>query len=148
MDYTARTGLFLILFLSACIANVSGQPGIFNVLNFGAKADGNTDDAKAFLAAWAQACAAIGKAKVWIPQGTYLASTVEFRGPCKGLVEFQLDGTVKAPVNMAGQSNWIVFARITGLAVSGLGAFDAQGALAWSQNQCSNREKGGQCKFP
>ncbi|MGD7361351.1 glycosyl hydrolase family 28 protein, partial [Ralstonia pseudosolanacearum] len=59
-----------------------------------------------------------------------------------------LDGTVKAPVNMAGQSNWIVFARITGLSVSGIGAFDAQGSLAWSQNQCSNREKGGQCKFP
>ncbi|KAF5189628.1 Bifunctional D-cysteine desulfhydrase/1-aminocyclopropane-1-carboxylate deaminase protein [Thalictrum thalictroides] len=49
---------------------------------------------------------------------------------------------------MFGKTDWIVFQYINGLNVSGNGAFDGQGALTWSQNQCSKKEKGGKCTFP
>ncbi|KAF5206531.1 ABC transporter ATP-binding protein/permease VMR1 [Thalictrum thalictroides] len=137
---------FLLL---ACIKIVSSQPGVFNVMNFGAKADGRTDDAKAILSAWTKACRSVGKnAVVLIPQGTYLAGPVLMNGPCKNSITFQLDGTVKAPFDMFGKTDWIVFKYINGLTVSGNGAFDGQGALTWSQNQCSKKEKGGKCTFP
>ncbi|PIA57917.1 hypothetical protein AQUCO_00500082v1, partial [Aquilegia coerulea] len=121
----------------------------FNVKTLGAKGDGKTDDAKAILSAWRQACGATAKSTVLIPAGQYLAAIpVIMKGPCKNRVTFQLDGTVKAPADMSNQDDWIVFKYVNGLTVLGKGALDGQGSLAWSQNQCSKRENGGKCKFP
>ncbi|PIA57916.1 hypothetical protein AQUCO_00500081v1 [Aquilegia coerulea] len=136
------------LFLLACIKNVSSQPVVFNVMNFGAKADGKTDDAKVILRAWTQACRSVAQSTVLIPHGTYLAGPILMNGPCKNKITFQLDGTVKAPSDMFGKTDWVLFKYINGLTVSGNGTFDGQGALAWSQNQCSKKEKGGKCTFP
>ncbi|KAL5730764.1 galacturonan 1,4-alpha-galacturonidase [Ranunculus cassubicifolius] len=141
--------ILLVLFFFSCFGNVYSKPRVFSVMNFGAKGDGKTDDAKALLAAWTQACGTTTKSKVLIPKGVFLArGAVIFKGPCESQIEFQLDGTVIAPPDMAGMEDWIAFRYINGLKVSGTGAFDGKGTTAWSQNQCSNKEVGGKCRFP
>ncbi|KAF8036819.1 hypothetical protein BT93_C2514 [Corymbia citriodora subsp. variegata] len=49
---------------------------VFNVTQYGAKANGKTDDALAFIKAWNAACHNSGPAKLVIPAGTYLCSPV------------------------------------------------------------------------
>ncbi|KAF6159607.1 hypothetical protein GIB67_034569 [Kingdonia uniflora] len=131
--------LSVLVFVST--ANAKSQSGIFNVVNFGAVADGKTDSAKAFLDAWNQACACDGQGRVVIPRGTFLAGPVSFKGPCKAPIVFQLTGKVIAPEEIQSE-NWITFDYVTGLNISGGGTFDGRGALTWSRTQCY---KGGSC---
>ncbi|XP_052207125.1 exopolygalacturonase-like [Diospyros lotus] len=114
----------------------------FNVKDYGAVADGRTDDSPAFLKAWKDACQWDGKGKVWIPRGTYLLKPVTFKGPCKGEhVHFVIKGTLTSPGQLdqfaAGDRNWISFQYVEGLKVRGGGTLDGQGSLAWGYNDCS-----------
>ncbi|KAL9667739.1 hypothetical protein QQ045_002104 [Rhodiola kirilowii] len=61
--------------------------GIFDLVSFGAKGDGMTDDSKAIVSAWNAACK-VEKATVQIPAGyTFLTSAITLQGPCSpGLV--------------------------------------------------------------
>ncbi|KAF6145001.1 hypothetical protein GIB67_013352, partial [Kingdonia uniflora] len=112
---------------------------VFNVMKYGAIADGKTDSAKAFLWAWKDACAWWGKGTVWIPKGTYLAGPMRFEGPCNGPTVFVVQGTVKAPTNLAvfDSDTWIRFIYIHRLMIRGGGTFDGQGASAWPYNKCT-----------
>ncbi|PKI40893.1 hypothetical protein CRG98_038734 [Punica granatum] len=77
---------FRIPQLVLCIAIVQvAQAQAFNVLNYGARGDGITDDSKAFNDAWAAACgSALGSPTLQIPQGKkFLLKPVTFKGPCK-----------------------------------------------------------------
>ncbi|KAJ0514393.1 putative endo-polygalacturonase [Helianthus annuus] len=59
---------------------------IFDVMRYGAKGNGKTDDSQAFMKAWTAACQSKPNAKsiVNIPGGrTYLLKPVAFTGPCK-----------------------------------------------------------------
>ncbi|KAM0932384.1 putative galacturonan 1,4-alpha-galacturonidase [Dioscorea sansibarensis] len=70
--------------LSLFIGNADAG-GVFNVLSFGAKADGTTENSKAFLDTWKAACNATGYAKFVVPSGTYLLGPVRFTGPCRNV---------------------------------------------------------------
>ncbi|KAG9459436.1 hypothetical protein H6P81_003944 [Aristolochia fimbriata] len=127
----------------------SSGSGIFDVTKYGAKADGKTDDAKAFMQAWTEACAFQGKGALLIPQGTYLMGPVTFEGPCynKGSPTVELRGTLKAPpgVDQFPTSAWITFRSLHGLVIAGGGTIDGQGGLeAWTATECPNQNK---CKI-
>nr|XP_023925812.1 exopolygalacturonase-like [Quercus suber] len=129
----------LILSLSVCITEAQGQTKDFNVKNYGAIADGSTDNSKAFLKAWKEACEWTGRARVWIPIGTYRVNSVKFEGPCKGPIAFVIKGYLKAPTepSLFITQNWINFRYINNLTVSGGGVLDGQGKEAWTYNDCN-----------
>ena len=82
--------------------------------------------------AWKAACVVAGS-KVVIPVGVYKLGLVTFLGPCKGAIEFNLQGTLQAPSDVAsfnGKDGWVAFERIDGLTVLGGGVFDGKGQQA------------------
>ncbi|XP_062109894.1 exopolygalacturonase-like [Humulus lupulus] len=129
---------FLIL-LFVVITKVQSDQKVFNVINFGVIADGKTDNSKAFVDVWNQACSYSGRGVVLIPKGTYYASSMVFSGPCKGQTLFSINGNLKAPTDKkawAGTESWISFRNIINLEISGGGSFDGQGPSAWPYNDC------------
>ncbi|KAK9162405.1 hypothetical protein Syun_003307 [Stephania yunnanensis] len=132
---------FFILYLAwAAIVDAS----TFNILDFGGKSDGKTDNAKAIKSAWVKACSSQGKNNVLIPKGTYLSGPVLLEGKCNGPITFQLQGLIKAPVDVNSYT-WFSFSRVDQLTVTGGGAFDGQGQKAWANNNC---DKDPNCKLP
>ncbi|XP_022735504.1 exopolygalacturonase-like [Durio zibethinus] len=117
---------------------------IFNVRNYGAITDGRTDNRKAFLKAWNEACNQKGISTVYIPKGVYMLGTVEFSGPCKGPITFLMTGDLMAPTGPSfGTEKWIAFRYVNKLIVKGGGTLDGQGASAWPFNDC---DKNTNCK--
>ncbi|KAL4308964.1 hypothetical protein GQ457_01G012300 [Hibiscus cannabinus] len=117
---------------------VEAQAGSFSVLKYGAKADGKTDMSKAFLDAFKAACASRSAAKVLIPKGSFLLSGAQLEGPCKGPIEFLVEGTVMAPPDIKAfkEPLWISFKKITNFKMSGGGIFDGKGAQAYKREGC------------
>ncbi|KAJ0800847.1 putative endo-polygalacturonase [Helianthus annuus] len=109
----------------------------YNILSFGAKANGRLDSKNAFLKAWNSACVSTNPAIIYVPTGRYLiASAVTFAGhACKSkAITFKIDGTLVAPssYNAIGNSEvWIKFHRVNHVTISG-GTLDAQGAPLWA----------------
>jgi galacturan 1,4-alpha-galacturonidase len=92
--------------------------------------------------AWMKACATPGRPAVVVPKGDYLLHPLVFRGPCRGYMELHVAGVVRAPDGLAafrGRSEWIHFAGIDGLLVTGGGTFDGRGATAWPLNECPRK---------
>ncbi|KAF5195135.1 Exopolygalacturonase [Thalictrum thalictroides] len=106
---------------------------VFNVRAFGAVANNKADCSKAFLNAWKEACAWNGISTVLVPKGTYLVGKpTEFIGPCKGFMNFRLEGVLKAPTSLSGFADtWLKFGYLDGLMVNGGGTLDGQGRSAW-----------------
>ncbi|ERN07064.1 hypothetical protein AMTRI_Chr12g273480 [Amborella trichopoda] len=121
----------------------SSSAGEFNVMQFGAIADGTTDNSEAFGAAWKAACEWKGPSRLLIPEGTFLVGPVLFKGPCPSAspMVVQVKGKVKALTDMSKypSDEWIVFQYVDGLVVTGGGTFDGQGASAWRLNQCPKK---------
>ncbi|KAL4309712.1 hypothetical protein GQ457_01G012230 [Hibiscus cannabinus] len=117
---------------------VEAQAGSFSVLKYGAKADGKTDMNKALLDAFKAACASSSAAKVLIPKGSFLLSGAKLEGPCKGPIEFLVEGTVMAPPDVKAfkEPLWISFNKITNFKMSGGGIFDGKGAQAYKREGC------------
>ncbi|XXG46296.1 hypothetical protein AAC387_Pa02g1174 [Persea americana] len=140
--------LKLALLLCFIYFNGIAQGGNFNVMENGAKADGKTDDAKAFEATWKAACESSGPATILIPKGTYLLGAVKFNGPCKAVprITIKMEGYLKADtdLNKFPSGDWVCFAWTNGLTISGTGTFDGQGAAIWHLNDCQQNEK---CKL-
>ncbi|KAL4038874.1 hypothetical protein IC575_002510 [Cucumis melo] len=113
---------------------------VFDVTKHGAKADGETDDAQAFMTTWIAACRnTVGPAKFLIPQGTYLVGPVTFAGPCKSFpITLENQGTVKATTDISEYSSpeWFSIEDITGFILTGSGVFDGQGVTVWPYNDC------------
>ena len=59
-------------------------------------------------------------------------------GPCKAAIELQVDGILKAPVdpNQFSGGHWVNFRYVDKFTLSGRGAFDGQGKVAWSKSTC------------
>ncbi|KAG6637115.1 hypothetical protein I3843_11G152700 [Carya illinoinensis] len=117
----------------------------FNVIQYGAVGNGQTDDSQSFLKAWEDACGASeGTPTLEIPNGmTFMLSPVAFKGPCKAnSVHVLLQGTIVAPSRDAwnGKNEWIQFAEINGLMIDGGGQIDGQGS-SWWQDCNSNCER-------
>ncbi|KAG6761941.1 hypothetical protein POTOM_035182 [Populus tomentosa] len=136
---------------------------LFDVKRFGARADGRTDDSKAFIAAWKEACRATGKVKLLIPKGMYLIGPVKFAGPCKNVSSLtvymkarshlsgqpilSLSGYLKATTKLSSYGSgtgWVEFGWLERLTLTGGGTFDGQGAKAWPYNNCTKDSK---CKL-
>ncbi|KAK3193876.1 hypothetical protein Dsin_025186 [Dipteronia sinensis] len=114
---------------------------IFNVKSFGARADGTTDDTRAFKAAWKQACETTGTVSLVIPRGVYLIGPIKFAGPCKNVsnITIHMKGYLKATTNLSKYSfgsGWVEFGWVEGLTLTGGGTFDGQGVKAWPYNSC------------
>ncbi|VVA17463.1 Hypothetical predicted protein, partial [Prunus dulcis] len=96
--------------------------------------------------AWTDACASTTPSKIVVPKGTFKFVGTTFKGPCKAAIEFQLQGTLQAPVDgsqLPKDDTWIGFDHVDGLTLSGGGTFDGQGAQSWKNNDCN---KNRQCK--
>ncbi|KAJ4973370.1 hypothetical protein NE237_006544 [Protea cynaroides] len=110
---------------------------VFNVLDFGAKGDGNTDDTKAFEAAWAAACK-VGGSTIMVPsQFIFLVGSISFSGPyCQPNIVFQLEGTIIAPTSSkawgSGLNQWLLFSKLKGITISGGGIIDGRGSVWWT----------------
>ncbi|GMY31970.1 sodium/hydrogen exchanger 4 [Fagus crenata] len=129
-----------IVFLLAWISDFGYGDTVFDVMKDGAVADGKTDNSKVFENVFQKACQSEGMNVVLIPQGTYLLYPIILKGPCKGQVEFQIKGTLKASTDKAHTINvnhWITFQYIDQLVLSGGGTLDGQGTSAWDDNTCS-----------
>ncbi|KAG7536397.1 Glycoside hydrolase family 28, partial [Arabidopsis suecica] len=128
-------GVFLLTLLHSVLVN--GQ--IYDVLKFGAKGNGITDDSKAFVNAWKAMCGSGGNSKTFlIPSNkTFLLQPLMFQGPCKSpSVQVKFNGKIVAPINKAAWSEnklfrWVSFKEIIGLTVTGSGTIHGRGSSFW-----------------
>ncbi|KAG5621681.1 hypothetical protein H5410_006919 [Solanum commersonii] len=132
-----------IFFLFLIHSSLAANTNIYNVQNYGAKSDGKTDSSKAFLSAWAEACASNTPATINVPSGKYLIHNANFNGQtCKSkAITIQIDGTLLAPsdYNVIGNDeNWIKFEKVNGVSIYG-GTFDGQGAGLWACQNSNNK---------
>jgi len=137
--------LMLIFGLYSADLPFSSAATIFSVLNYGAKADGKTDDSNAFSAAWKAACGATTQnPTVVVPSSrNFLVYPLIFKGPCKSSqISFQLIGTISSPSSPSvwsgrDTSKWLTFNGVTGLLITGTGTIDSHGSAWWGQS-CSD----------
>ncbi|KAK4487691.1 hypothetical protein RD792_005649 [Penstemon davidsonii] len=111
-----------------------------NVLNFGAKGDGSTDDSKAFQDAWKEACSTTTDVNFVIPHNkSYLLKPVRFPGPCNSHITIQIAGTIVASDDRSDYSederHWLIFDSVENLVVQGGGTINGNGNIWW-QNSC------------
>ncbi|KAJ8485381.1 hypothetical protein OPV22_017866 [Ensete ventricosum] len=123
-----------------------GQPrltpemaAMFDVLDFGAKGDGVTDDTKAFEAAWAAACKVEASMVIVPAEFDFLVRPISFSGPdCEPNIVFQLDGTIIAPTSAgawgAGSLQWLEFAKLQEITIRGSGVIDGGGSVWWTNS--------------
>ncbi|CAA2995925.1 polygalacturonase At1g48100-like isoform X1 [Olea europaea var. sylvestris] len=112
---------------------------VFNVLHFGAKGDGRSDDTKAFQATWATACK-VEASTINVPSGyIFLVGPISFSGPyCQHNIVFQLDGKIVAPTSSkawgSGLLQWLEFTKLVGITIKGSGTIDGSGAVWWQDS--------------
>ncbi|KAF8023319.1 hypothetical protein BT93_F0734 [Corymbia citriodora subsp. variegata] len=127
------------------LRSIEDDPSILNVLNYGAKGDGQSDDSSAFLKAWEAACkgdkAGQGPTIV-VPGGkSFLLRPLHFQGPCKSeAIQFQILGNITAPTKIEEWQNcesgsWILFSEITNLNLTGKGVINGRGQAWWSKDK-------------
>lgn len=125
--------IITILLLTLCTTKSTSTTS-YSIINFGAKPDGVTDSAKAFLAAWSKACTSPKPASMLVPPGTYFLSQADFSGPCNntGMQLLAEGATIVAASGYAGAlSMWITFRQVEGLSIYG-GTFDGRGKALWA----------------
>ncbi|XP_042520458.1 probable polygalacturonase At3g15720 [Macadamia integrifolia] len=106
---------------------------IFDVMNFGAVGDGNTDDSRAFLKAWNEVCKCTAPSTLTILDKTFLLKPLKFQGPCKtDKITVMISGKLTAPSDISewkdsDTDNWIRFSSINGLTITGSGPAQLDG---------------------
>ncbi|RDX98666.1 putative polygalacturonase, partial [Mucuna pruriens] len=151
----------LLIFSTISCNSWVGHGQIFDVLKYGAKGDGLSDDSKAFVEAWKDFCGTSnGTATLVVPAGhTFFVSQTRFQGPCKSqnidvqvqtLEPFKFSttrlymlhfygqtiilGTLLAPKRNAWGTcsrRWFHFFDVPGMTVHGSGVIDGQGSDWW-----------------
>ncbi|CAK9172693.1 unnamed protein product [Ilex paraguariensis] len=116
-----------------------GPSTTFDVLDFGAKGDGITDDTKAFQDAWAAACKVEASTVIVPSDFEFLVGPISFSGPyCQRNIVFQLDGTIIAPTNSkawgSGTLQWLQFTKLVGITIQGKGIVDGRGSAWWQDS--------------
>ncbi|GJY86830.1 probable polygalacturonase [Tanacetum coccineum] len=132
--------LFLVSLLFCLLHRSSG--GKYNIMQYGAKGDGVSDDTKAFEDAWQDLCNDDGpRSRLTIPLvNTFLVGPINFQGPCKSpVVHFQIRGTIIAPEdpnswNSCETGAWLLFSNVDGLIVDGGGMIDGRGNAWWTKS--------------
>ncbi|XP_010527121.1 PREDICTED: probable polygalacturonase At3g15720 [Tarenaya hassleriana] len=138
-----------------CVAFGFANCQNFNVLSFGAKGDGVTDDSEAFLKAWNAACGGGGNEQtLLIPSdNTFLLQPLVFQGPCRSpYMQVQFSGNIVAPNDKGEWSScssnrWIGFSWVSGLTVVGSKTrrIDGRGSSFWNNPNQGNL---GGCDWP
>ncbi|KAK4841277.1 hypothetical protein QYF36_002008 [Acer negundo] len=119
---------------------------VFNVLSFGAKGDGVTDDSKAVLAAWKAACK-VSAATLEIPLDfKFMINPITLQGPCMPHFVLQIDGTLLAPQKVGSWPKsslfqWLNFKWIHDFTIQGTGTVDGQGSDWWTASQIYSIQK-------
>ncbi|KAJ1687988.1 hypothetical protein LUZ63_019378 [Rhynchospora breviuscula] len=135
--------LISLLLTTLSIHLIASVGAVYDIVDFGAKSDGQTDSANALLSAWNAACQSTSPATIYVPNGKFLVGHVTFMGPCaNNKINVQTYGTFVAPSNYANfgsAGEWIVFDKVVGLSVYG-GTFDGSGSGLWA---C--KASGGSC---
>ncbi|KAL6968547.1 galacturonan 1,4-alpha-galacturonidase [Sarracenia purpurea var. burkii] len=120
-----------------------GGATVFDVTQYGAKPNGKTESAQAFIRAWNDACKSNAAATLLIPEGTFLASEVFFHGPCScsSPITVEVRGTVLANTDLSVYPDgvWFTIGSVNGLVMTGGGTFDGQGKNAWGYDNCGKR---------
>ncbi|KAJ8748622.1 hypothetical protein K2173_007612 [Erythroxylum novogranatense] len=130
----------LLLMVLAYTAN--SQPATFDITKYGAVADEKTDSVQALTSAWNEACASPTPSSILVPPGNFLLGKTALKGPCKAHLDFQLQGTFKAPADPSSLGDgWITMDYVDSFSMSGGGIFDGQGETAWGQNNCHKDPK-------
>ncbi|RHN38843.1 putative polygalacturonase [Medicago truncatula] len=133
-------------FILPCLStrlNVGTKNAIYNVMQYGARGDGKTDDSQAFVSAWSSACKAAEMSTLVIPVGkTFMVSKLSFSGPCTNKnILIQLEGKIVAPskVGWKAQSYWITVQSVEGLTIegNGRGVLDGDGSTWWQCKSCA-----------
>ncbi|KAK1393225.1 Exopolygalacturonase [Heracleum sosnowskyi] len=130
MDSSMFFSKVLMLIFMVIFCNKVYGSRILDVQNYGVAK--NDIDANSLLDSWKKACQSGGT--VSVPEGTYVIDPVQFSGPCKGQVTFQLDGTLQAPFGKIDAQAWIKFSDVDGLIIQGSGTLDGRGESAWSDH--------------
>ncbi|KAK6912206.1 Glycoside hydrolase, family 28 [Dillenia turbinata] len=136
--------LVIFCLVIALTAHKNYADSFYNVLDYEAVGDGETDDTLAFLSAWNDTCND-DDSEEWptmvIPEGkTYLVKPITFAGPCKSGVQVQIEGTIKAPSEVSAwegldNGKWILFKDLkSGLNIYGSGSVDGSGKAWWDQS--------------
>ncbi|KAK6151296.1 hypothetical protein DH2020_013931 [Rehmannia glutinosa] len=117
-----------------------------NVLNFGAKGDGKSDDTKAFQNAWKEACSSLGDVDFVVPQSKiYLLKPLRFSGPCKSHITMEISGSIIASDDRSDYSkdgrHWIIFDNVENLVVEGGGTINGNGNIWWKNSCKINKAK-------
>ncbi|CAA2967915.1 polygalacturonase QRT2 [Olea europaea subsp. europaea] len=106
-----------------------------NVDDFGAKADGRTDDSQAFKKAWSKACSSSQQSRILIPNKTYYINPINFTGPCKSAIKLEIRGTIEAFPDTSlyekSQRRWIFFEKVRNFEVYGGGTINGNGQVWW-----------------
>ncbi|KAL6520237.1 hypothetical protein OROMI_032417 [Orobanche minor] len=116
-----------------------GNSKIFNVLNYGAAGNGQSDDTSAFEKAWADACKVQGSTTTMLVPDEHIFKLrpVSFPGKCQSNIVFQLDGTIISSTNPedweSGDIKWLDFTTLKGLTIQGHGIVDGQGSNWWNE---------------
>ncbi|KAL5071478.1 hypothetical protein RYX36_022365, partial [Vicia faba] len=133
--------LFIIIFLIISIVFCNSWVGFgektFNVLEYGAKGDGTSDDTHAFVKAWKDLCGANeGTPTLEIPAAhTFLVHQNVFKGPCQSQnLHIKLDGTILAPHRKDWgpcSKKWLHFLDVHGITFDGSGVINGNGQDWW-----------------
>uniref|UniRef100_A0A0E0JEP4 Pectate lyase superfamily protein domain-containing protein n=1 Tax=Oryza punctata TaxID=4537 RepID=A0A0E0JEP4_ORYPU len=129
------TFVLLLAWALSSVGSEAQQRPSYNVLDFNATGDGNTDDTKAFLAAWEETCNNEGWPILIIPGGrTFLLKQVRFNGSCKSPIKIQMDGNIVAPnyIWTSEEDNLVTFYSVNNLTLDGNGQIDGKGAIWWT----------------
>ncbi|GKV03276.1 hypothetical protein SLEP1_g15608 [Rubroshorea leprosula] len=128
----------LVFCVAASFLGIGNGKSAFNVVNFGAKGDGKTDNSQAFGAAWNALCGATQAGSILqIPAGEFLLQPIAFEGPCKSSnLGIQVFGNIVAPNSIEEWKNcqtgyWISFTNVDGLVIDGEGTIDGKGSAWW-----------------
>ncbi|XP_057811022.1 polygalacturonase At1g48100 [Salvia miltiorrhiza] len=119
---------------------------VFNILSFGARANGVSDDSKALLEAWKSACKVAGGV-VEIPVGLeFLIKPLTLQGPCRPNLVLQIDGTLLAPRKIGSWPEsslyqWMNFKWLQNFTIQGGGTVDGQGSNWWASSQPNQKKK-------
>ncbi|KAF3780529.1 Polygalacturonase [Nymphaea thermarum] len=135
-SHTIATVFLILWALVALHSPIAESLNNIVVSEYGAKADGVTDNSPAFLKAWREACSSTEEATIYVPAGHYLVHPTAFSGPCANdNITLVVDGgRLVARTEAKGYSEsayWLMFESVRGLTFKG-GYLDGKGSSLWS----------------